>query len=35
MSTFFFYFKYNQQDASYTIFLITVNALHVSGGETA
>jgi len=29
------FFKCNQQDASYTIFFITVNALHVSGGFSA
>jgi len=30
------FFKYNQQDAMlYTIFFITVNAVHVSGGFSA
>jgi hypothetical protein len=28
-------FRYNQQNASFTIFFIIVNALHVSGGFSA
>jgi hypothetical protein len=28
-------FKYSQQDASYTMFFIAVNALRVSGGFSA
>jgi hypothetical protein len=28
-------FKYDQQDATFTIFFIIVNALHVSGGFSA
>ena len=29
------FYLYNQQDASYTIFFITVNALHVPDGFSA